>query len=292
MKSMTGFGRATANLGGFDVSIDISSVNRKGLEASCGLPKEWAGAERLVISEVKNFFTRGKVNVAIRVNFKDANSSFCSNADVVANALEKMKKVCEQVNVEFKPNFDDLMTMCFKLSDTSQTSDDFEDSVWKSLESVLNQALQNIDAMRIVEGKALADDILSRLATLSKFVDDIKSASKTTVLEYKNQLLQRLKNLDLNIDLSDERFLKEISLFADKCDISEEITRLSSHICQFETCVKSNENLGRKMDFICQEIGREINTIGSKANNLALTKIVIDFKNELERIREQVQNVE
>lgn len=294
MKSMTGFGRAVLALNSADITIDISSVNRKGLEVGCSLPREWAGAERLFAGKVREFFTRGKVSVSVRTGANNKSTAFCFDESAAAGALQKMRGACEAAAVAFEPNFDSVLKICLELSKNSAASAaaDFEGGLWPKIEPALMLALKNIDEMRKAEGAALARDFSARLKTLQSFVDSIKEASKTTVSEYKNALLARLKSLNLELDLDDERVLKELSIFADKCDISEEITRLESHISQFLSCVNSGEILGRKMDFICQEMGREINTIGSKANNLRLTKIVIDFKNELERVREQTQNVE
>lgn len=290
MKSMTGFGRATTGAADWDASIDISSVNRKGLEISCALPRDWQGAELQISRKVKEFFTRGKVYVGVKFNIKKTSQSTIFDIESLKSAMQKIKSGCEALGVEFKPTIETLLEVSRELQEESAPSDWKE--YWDKIEPSLTEALNSINSMRETEGESLKADFESRLNLLKNFVSQIRENSKNTVLLYRDALLARLKTLGLELDLADERVLKEISIFADKCDICEEITRLESHISQFFTCLSSSENNGRKMDFICQEMGREINTIASKANNLALSKIAIEFKNELERIREQVQNVE
>ena len=290
MKSMTGFGRATFSNESLDASIDVSSVNRKGLEISCSLPRDWLAAERLVAQRVREFYTRGKVSVAIKVNFKGMGSGAFGNSEKMREALDNLKNTCDNLKVEFKPTLSDLIALSEALED-GELLPDFE-SLWGEFDKNLELALRGADEMRICEGLNLKADFERRLKLLRGLVESVESESKNTVSDYKQALLSRLKSMNLDLDLDDERVLKEVAIFADKADICEEITRLKSHISQFEACINSTENCGRKLDFICQEMGREINTIGSKANKLELSKIVIDFKNELERVREQVQNVE
>ena len=290
MKSMTGFGRAKLSSELLDASIDVSSVNKKGLEVSCSLPRDWLAAERLVAQKVREFYTRGKVNVAIKVNFKAAAGDAFGSSEKMREAFDNLKKSCESLQVEFKPTLSDLIALGEALKD-GELLPDFE-ALWGEFDKNLELALRDADKMRACEGLNLKADFERRLKLLRGFVEAVENESKNTVADYKQALLNRLKSMDLDLDLNDERVLKEVAIFADKADICEEITRLKSHIGQFESCLNSAENCGRKLDFICQEMGREINTIGSKANKLEISKIVIDFKNELERVREQVQNVE
>lgn len=287
---MTGFGRATFSTDLLDASIDISSVNRKGLEIGCNFPREWANVEQNAVARVKEFYTRGKVSVAIKANFKNGKASAFGNSEALKEALANLKSFCDTQNLPFAPNLSDIISVAKNL-ELSQQLPDFE-LIKTAFDNAFLSALRDADNMRKIEGQNLKTDFLSRLETLKTFLSTIENESKKTVVNFRDILLARLKNLDLAIDLNDERVLKEISIFADKCDICEEITRLKSHLGQFLNCLNSDENCGRKLDFICQEIGREINTIGSKSNSLNITKVVIDFKNELERIREQVQNVE
>lgn len=288
---MTGFGRAVFNSESFDMSLDISSVNRKGLEVTVNLPREWQQMENLIAARVKKFFTRGKVSLSFKVNFKTGGSAFILNESRLGDALKTFKETCKNLGLEFVANSETLLQINSMLP--REQAEDFDaDVCWGQIEGALTEALQAIDKMRSIEGDNLAEDFKARLSLMQTYIASIVGLSKNTVQNYKENLLQRLKTLNLELDLNDERLLKEISIFADKCDIAEELTRLSSHISQFDGLLKLDETNGRKMDFLCQEIGREINTIGSKANNLDITKNVIELKNELERIREQTQNLE
>ena len=288
---MTGFGRAVVDCPDFSLTVDISSVNKKGLELSVALPRDWQSMERLVAQKIKKTFARGKVNVGCRVDFKKSASSFSIDDSAMSLALEKLRATCAKLGVEFKPSTDLILKLNDEISTCAETSADWEES-WDSVDKTISQALEKIEQMRVAEGQSLKTDLSQRLTLIEGMLATVEQTSRGTVARYKELLLQRLANSGLELDLNDERVLKEISLFADKCDICEEITRLKSHIGQFRTTMEESEAAGRKMDFICQEMGREINTIASKANNLDLTKLAIEMKNELERIREQTQNVE
>ncbi len=291
MKSMTGFGRAVFSSENFDASIDVFSVNKKGLELFVNLPRDWQSLENTISAEAKNFYTRGKVQVSIKVNYKSANGALQVSENQLKEGVDAFKKICENLGHSYIENSDTLFQINSALAKEVQISRDTQ-ADWEILKPHLLLALEAADLMRETEGKTLSEDFSKRLNFLEAYAKNIKEFSATTVPNYKETLMARLKNFNLEIDLSDERILKEIAIFADRCDITEELTRLASHISQFKDMLSCAENNGRKMDFICQEIGREINTIGSKANRLEVSKIVIDFKNELERIREQVQNIE
>jgi len=290
MKSMTGFGRSLAKSQKFSLTLDLSSVNKKGFETSVSLPRDWQTMERAISQDLKKYFSRGKISAALKVEFNGDAGSFSIDADGVAAALKKLGEVCRKCGAEFKPNADTVIALNEKVN-ASSALPDWEEAL-PVVEAALEEAAKKLDAMREEEGKALKADLTMRLQAVFELLSAVEGASKDTTAKYKEQLLQRLAASGLELDPDDERVLKEICLFADKCDICEEITRLKSHISQFLSTMEEADAVGRKMDFLCQEMGREINTIGSKANNLELTKIVIDMKNELERIREQVQNIE
>lgn len=291
MKSMTGFGRATADCAEFSLTLDLSSVNKKGFELFVSLPRDWQPMERLISIEIKKSFTRGKINAACRVDFKKGENAFSIDEAALAAAADKLRRACEKLSAPFALTPELLLKLNGEIRTDSSAANDWEDA-WPVVEKTLNEALEKIDAMRAEEGNALKADLTMRLQAIFEMVAEVEKNSKDTVCKYRDAMLQRLTNSGLQLDVNDERVLKEISLFADKCDISEEITRLKSHISQFLSTMDENDAVGRKMDFICQEMGREINTIASKANNLELTKLAIELKNELERVREQTQNVE
>ncbi len=288
MKSMTGFGRSVAECENFDLSVDLSSVNKRGLELSVSLPRDWTPFENLIGAKIKKFFTRGKVSAACRANFKRNAANAASDAAVLTE-LESLRSLAQKAGVEFTPDLQTLIALSQKAvpSDSSGC-----DGHWAVVEKALDEALEKMDAMRAAEGAALEADISARLEALCGMLADVEKFSSQSAQKYRDALAARLKTLSIEVDLNDERFLKELSIFADRCDVSEEITRLKSHIAQFGETMADPQPMGRKLDFICQEMGREINTVSSKANNIELTKVTIEFKNELERVREQVQNVE
>ncbi len=289
---MTGFGRATADYNDFSISIDVSSVNKKGLEVYVSLLRDWLPMERMINAELKKFFSRGKFNVSVSVDFKRGAEDLFASEDSIAEALNVLKNLCLKNGAVYTPETSTVLEINRMLSEsTSQTKTDWQDA-WELVCPVFVSACENLDKMRELEGEQLKVDLQNRIQTIQKLVDNAQEIAKNTPQNYKEQLLQRIATLGLEIDCNDERLLKEVCFFADKCDVAEEITRLNSHIKQFLQILNSNDAVGRKLDFLCQEIGREINTTASKANNIELTKITLDLKNELERIREQVQNLE
>ena len=291
MKSMTGFGRATRPCGDFDISIDLSSVNKKGFELSVSLPREWAPMERLAAQRLKKTIARGKVSASFRIEKKSEAAGFSIGEEQAADAFKKLAAICEKLGF---PNQQATPELLLKIDERLSAGGEYGDweEIWKAAEPALEEAAQKLDDMRKAEGAALKADLQSRLGRLSALVGEVENSSHGTAQKYKELLLQRLENMGLSLDMNDERVLKEVCIFADKCDICEEITRLKSHIAQFSAAMDEDDAVGRKMDFICQEMGREINTTASKANSLELTKLAIELKNELERIREQTQNVE
>lgn len=210
-----------------------------------------------------------------------------ASAEIAEAAL---KAACESVGAKFEPSADTVLKLC-ELSASAAQNSDWE-SAWETVSVALSEALEKSSQMREAEGENLKRDLASRLNLILELALSAERESRNTAAKYRDRLLARLKDLGLELDLDDERLLKELCIFADKCDVSEETTRLKSHIAQFLSALEERDAVGRKMDFICQEMGREINTMASKANNLELTKIAISLKNELERVREQIQNIE
>ncbi len=286
---MTGFGRATARGGDADITIDVSSVNRKGLEVACSLPRDWQPIESEMAKLAKKYFSRGKVSISCRISLKDGSVNFSLDEDALFSALTQLKIASQKLEVEFKPTTELLL----KINEyCSQSVEPDLDAYKGEVLGALEEALRRNDSMRLAEGETLKRDLGERMSLLGGMLDEIEERSKGSVQNYRDCLMRRLSSLNLEMDMEDERLLKEVAIFADKCDISEEITRLRSHISQFQATIDFDDAIGRKLDFLCQEMGREINTISSKANNLSLTKTALEFKNELERVREQVQNVE
>ena len=293
MLSMTGFGRGCAEAAeaGVRIQVEIHSVNRKTLDIQISAPREWSAYEPICNEWMSGAFQRGRVNVQIKVeSAKDSSDPLAMNTEAMAESLNNMKAFAQAQGLDFKPDCNLLLDLARSVKDRSSLPD------WKelkdSLEEAFKAALADIHAMRQQEGAALANDLKERIAELEAFRKQIEKNATGGTQRYRDALLERLKQLELELDASDERVLKEVAIFADRSDISEETTRLASHFEQFSGFLNADEATGRKMDFLCQEIHREFNTTGSKSNDIEVTRLVIEGKNALERIREQVQNIE
>jgi uncharacterized protein (TIGR00255 family) len=293
MRSMTGYGRGAADVNehGLRIEIEITSVNRKTLDPNVSCPREWSGLDQQCNEWLKGAFQRGRVNIQIKVESTEGQQhGLVWDAKSMDESLKRLSTYAESRGHPFEIDSHLLLDLAKTLKDSSGLPD------WKEIEAEIKTAfdvaLADIDVMRIAEGKALAEDLNQRLDDLDALTNQIAGHAKKTVGAYQDALLERLKQLKLELDLSDERVLKEVAIFADRSDISEELTRLRSHFEQFREFIQSDEATGRKMDFLCQEIHREFNTTGSKSSPIEITRGVIEGKNALERIREQVQNIE
>lgn len=290
MRSMTGYGRATAVVAGFTLTVQVSAVNRKTLDLAIKLPDEWESLEALVAELVRKQAQRGRVSVVIELTGARDSSQIVWDEAQVAAALDKLEALAASRGVAFTPTPE----LLWSIANAQRKTAEFPapEAVAPVVMAAVAEALREFSAMRAKEGAALLTDFLTRLETLRRHVDVVASRAPTVPATYREQLLQRLRQAELELDVSDERVLKEVALFADRSDVTEELTRLSSHFDQFASLLKSEGEIGRKSEFILQEIGREVNTIGSKANDLAISRAVIELKNELERVREQIANVE
>lgn len=293
MRSMTGYGSGSADAAelGLKVAIEITSVNRKNLDAFVSAPREWSGLEQRCNEWLKDGFQRGRVNIQIKVTSTEGEQyGLTWDNRALGETLERLTAFAKSHDLPFEPDAAVLVDLAKSLKDSSGLPD------WTELEETIkaafDQALADINSMRSQEGAALAQDLSQRIDELKALSLDIEKHAAGAVGKHRDALLERLKQLNLDLDINDERVLKELALFADRCDVSEEITRLSSHFEQFQDFIKAAEPTGRKMDFLCQEIHREFNTTGSKSSQIEITRAVIEGKNALERIREQVQNIE
>ena len=286
---MTGYGRASATLGNQTLTVQVNSVNRRGLDLTQKLPDEWQAFESAVGDAVRKVALRGKVHVAVEVAGKSTASTDCDQEAVTA-ALEQLAGLAKLRGIKFEPTAE----LLWQIASAQRTGTKLpaDEATAEILQKTLGEALRGFSAMRAREGEALLIDFLGRFEKLHAAVETIAQRAPQVTGVYKEQLLLRLRQSGLELDVSDDRVLKEVALFADRCDVTEEITRLRSHFSQLKDLFKSKGEIGRKAEFILQEIGREIHTIGSKANDLAISQQVIEFKNELERVREQIANVE
>ncbi len=290
MRSMTGYGRASSATAGGTLAVQVSSVNRRNLDLSVKLPGDWESLEAEIGVRVRRVAARGKVHVDIEFTpAKGRDEASWSDASVGA-VLDRLAELADARGIAFEPTAELLWQVAS--SQKAPAGVISTESVRKDLFLALDEALRGFAAMRAKEGEALFVDFIERVGLCRRHMDAVAARAPSVAPAYRAQLLKRLREAGLELDAGDERVLREIALFADRCDVSEEITRFRSHMDQLSTLLKSEDEIGRKADFILQELGREANTIGSKANDLAISKSVIELKNELERIREQMANVE
>ena len=291
MKSMTGYGQATIELADCQVSIEISSVNKKGLEFVLQAPKEWQAFERTAQNLVRQKVDRGRIRLTLSVDTSHNKSTHnLWNMEAMDGELDNLEQYCQSRNIPFVKSaelVERLANSCRRESHLPA----LQTAEGKLIDGVLD-ALENLISMRKEEGSLLKHDISNRIGMVISLVEQIKHASEGVAEEWKNRLLKRLQESGLELDISDDRVLKEFTIFADKSDISEEITRISSHFDQFQECLSSDKPTGRKLEFILQELGREFNTLGSKSVRPACSELAINAKVELEKIREQVLNIE
>ena len=290
MRSMTGYGRAAGEIGGKSLSVQISSVNRRSLDLSISLPSGWDSLESEVSDRVRKSATRGKVHVDVELGREASGGGQDWDEAAIAATLDQLRALTTSRGIPFAPTAD----LVWQIAHSQRSGPDgpSAEAAREPVLAAVNDAVRSFSAMRAKEGEALLVDLLGRGEFLRRDVDTIAARAPQVAPAYRDQLMRRLREAGLELDLDDERVLREIALFADRCDISEEITRFRSHLEQLTALLRSEGEIGRKADFILQEMGREANTMGSKANDLAIARAVIELKNELERIREQLANVE
>ena len=287
---MTGYGRATAAIGSYSLTVQVSAVNRKTLDLAISLPGEWESLEASVGEQVRQVASRGRISVAVELTGARGAAQVAWDEAEVNATLDRLAALAATRDVTFDPTPELLWSVANSQRKTAELP--AAEEVAPVVADAVAEALRAFGAMRAQEGEALLVDFLARLNVLRKHVDAIAARAPLVAPTYRELLLQRLRQAELELDVNDERVLREIALFADRCDVTEELTRLRSHLEQLTTLLKSEAEIGRKGEFILQEIGREVNTIGSKANDLTISKAVIELKNELERVREQIANVE
>ncbi|MGB2266676.1 MAG: YicC/YloC family endoribonuclease [Akkermansiaceae bacterium] len=288
---MTGFGRAEHATKNTVARVEASSVNRKQGEVVIQLPRAHAELEASLRKDVMERLSRGRVHVSIQIEKPDGVTGAMRINTSLARALETaFGQLSEAIDREVKPSSADFL----RVSDILQFDDETvnTDHALEAIKPALETALDQMIAMRAQEGKHLQDDIEARIATLEAAAGEIATHAPSVLLRHRENLHRRLTESGLEINLEDERIIKEIALFADRCDITEEITRLESHFEKFRSLLAADEPVGRPLDFLCQELNREFNTIGSKANDATLAQLIVHAKTELEKIREQVQNIE
>jgi len=292
LRSMTGFGRGENGDGIHQFNVEIKTVNHRYNDIVVRMPKHLNYLEENIKSLIKEKIKRGRVEVYIALEYIDE-----SNLDIVVNMAlaraykSELDRMADELNIKDRVKIDHILTLPEIIKKERVEME--EDMVWECLKPAIDMALDNVVDMRIKEGLMLKEDMEDKITKINVDLKEIENRAPIVVVEYKEKLKSRIEELldeDLNID--EDRLNYEIVFFADKADINEEIVRLKSHSEQFLNSLNGNEPVGRKLDFILQEMNREINTIGSKSEDLIISNCVVNIKSELEKIREQVQNVE
>jgi len=288
--SMTGFGRGAAAVGSRRVDVELSSVNRKQFDLTLALPRELATLEARASALVRQRIVRGHVRGSVRLHGLPE-AAAVMQPELAREQIEALRKMADALGLADDLSASALLRLPWPVFQSESDPGDGE-LLWQALAGALEQALDELLAMRQREGAALVADLAGRLQRLEEMVPPLQARAPLVVEDYRATLLKRLQEIPLPFAADDPALLRELALFADRCDISEELTRLGSHFTQVRELLAADGPCGRALDFLCQELFREINTIGSKANDAALARIVIGFKAELEAFREQVQNIE
>ena len=291
IKSMTGYGRAVETVNGREFTVEVRSVNNRYLDASVRLPRLLSFAEDAVKSRIKNAVSRGKVEMFVTVHTEGGEEvTVTLNTNVLEGYLTAMRQMVEKYGVK-----DEITTASLsRLNDvfSVEKPDVDEEQLLADLLSVVDQALESYNAMRAKEGAALDADLRARGNTILELVSQVEQGNGQTVIDYRARLEAKLREVLANTAIDESRILTEAAIFADKVAVDEETVRLRSHLQQMNEMLTSGGAIGRKLDFLLQEMNREANTIGSKCTDVKLARIVVDIKAELEKIREQTQNIE
>lgn len=291
LKSMTGYGRMQKILNGRDILVEIRSVNHRYYEYSSRIPRVYSYIDEKLKALLKQSVSRGKVEVSVTVNnIEGKDTVICINNSVASGYVTALRGVSAELGLA-----DDLkLSNLLRLPDifNVQKAPDDEEQIWNDISEVAKGALEAFVDMRAVEGARLKSDILEKASNIETMLSAVEKLSPVTVENYRNRLYAKLSEILENKDIDQQRILTEAAIFSEKVAVDEETVRLRSHISQLRSMLDGDESVGRKLDFIVQEMNREVNTIGSKAQDLNIAKYVVDMKAEIEKIREQIQNVE
>ena len=291
IKSMTGYGRAVAAVNGREFTVELRSVNNRYLDCAVKLPRALSFAEDAVKQAVKASVSRGKVDVFISLKSESADDTTITlNKAVLDGYLAAMRQMVDEFQVRDDISVSTVSRLPEVFSVEKPQVD--EEQLLKDLLSVVEQALAGYDAMRCTEGQALDADLRSRGNTILELVSQVEQGNAQTVIDYRARLEAKLKEVLESTNIDESRILTEAAIFADKVAVDEETVRLRSHLAQMNEMLTTGGAVGRKLDFLLQEMNREANTIGSKCTDVRLARIVVDIKAELEKIREQTQNIE
>ncbi|MBQ8569217.1 MAG: YicC family protein [Oscillospiraceae bacterium] len=291
LKSMTGFGRYQEIIGGRDILVEIRSVNHRYYEFSARLPRAYGYLEEKLKSFLNGRVARGKTEISLTLMNVEGKDALIEVNELIAEGyVNALRKANERLGLK-----DDItLSHIMRLPDifNVRKPQDNEDEIWESVKTVAERALDNFIEMREAEGLRMKEDFLNRLSYIEELVSMVEERSPEVNKAYRERLENRLKDILGDKNIEESRILTEAAIFADKTAVDEETVRLRSHINQFRSMLELDEPVGRKLDFLIQEFNREANTIGSKAQDASVTKIVVELKSEIEKIREQIQNIE
>ena len=293
VKSMTGYGRARQTLNGRDITVEVKSVNNRYLDATVKLPRAYIFTEDAIKRRVQGAVSRGKVDVFVTIDSTGADETVVAlNEPLAKSYLEALRKLTALNPSVLRGEYSALDVARFPDVLTVTKAEENLESVQADICTVVDAALSAYNAMRAVEGEKLAADIGSRLTTIETLTGKVEARSPETVKEYREKLTARMQEVLQSTAIDESRILTEAAIYADKIAVDEETVRLRSHVAQLRTMLTSDEPMGRKMDFLIQEVNRESNTCGSKCNDVEIARVVVELKAEVEKIREQVQNIE
>ncbi len=291
IKSMTGYGRGQATVEGMDITVEIKSVNHRYYEYTSRLPRTYGFLDDKLKSYLQGSISRGKVDVYVSIDIVDApGSEVAVNYALAEGYLRGLRALAERyglrddITVANLARYPDILTVRKAAED--------EEKIWEAVRRVADMALERFLQMREREGARMREDVLNRRRTILEAVAVVEERSPQTVKEHMDKVEARMRELLDTATVDEQRLLTEAALFADKIAVAEETVRLRSHLDQLEHMLDSGEPVGRKLDFLVQEINREANTIGSKSQDVQLARVVVDIKAEIEKIREQIQNIE
>ncbi len=291
MRSMTGYGRGQSGTNGTQFCVELNSVNRKQSDVTVTLPRELVELEPRVRDVVNAVISRGRLNVVVSCHSNSANAHKMAIDTALARVyFNAMRELQKELGAAGEVNIDTVLRApgVLRVPEEQITADD----AWPQIEEALQSALAELISMREREGENLVRDLAQRLATVREWVDQIRVLQPNVVVRYRQHLQDRIQKAGLELVVDDERLVKEVVFFADKSDITEELTRLESHFAQFTHHLQRREPIGRTLDFMTQEVSREFNTLGAKANDVEISQLVVRCKAEMEKIREQIQNIE
>ncbi len=291
LKSMTGYGRAQQTIEGKDILVEIKSVNHRYFEFSARTPRAYGYLDDKLKTLANSSISRGKVEMSVSIfTVEGKDTAVELNVELVRGYISALRAIQQEMNLR-----DDLslssVTRFQDVFQVTKTAED-EDAVWNSVSQVAQEAVERFVSMRMIEGERMVADISARLDSIGESVERVEEQSPKTQAAYRERLYGKLKEILEGKNIDEQRVLTEVAIFADKIAVDEETVRLKSHLRQFRQLIASAEPVGRKLDFLVQEMNREVNTIGSKCQDVEITNLVLGMKAEIEKIREQIQNIE